>query len=153
MPLPVLTRLLRTFRPYPRYCFIFSPLSNIRYRLFTAIEDTLWLVRLTQPVFTPPSFPRPVTGFLRKVLGNFTYLTSQTKLRQQVRSYYKSGGRLNTSFRRQYLAIVRSPGFRDQPGPKLREQWIGDKNMGGVLFPLSVLATSIRPFTNQETLT
>ena len=47
MPLPVLTRLLYILRPYPRYCLIFNSLGNIRYRLLTAIEDTLWLVRLT----------------------------------------------------------------------------------------------------------
>ena len=47
MPLPILTRLLRTLRSYYCYYFIFSPLGNIRYRLFTAIEDAFWLVRLT----------------------------------------------------------------------------------------------------------
>ena len=47
MPLPILTRLLRILRPYYRYYFIFSPLNNIRYRFFTAIEDIFWLVRLT----------------------------------------------------------------------------------------------------------
>ena len=47
MPLPILTRLLRTLRFYYRYYFIFNPLGNIRYRIFTAIKDTLWLIRLT----------------------------------------------------------------------------------------------------------
>ena len=108
MPLPILTRLLRTLRPYYRYCLIPSPLSNIRHRLPAAIEDAFWLVRLTWPVFAPPSLPRPVAGLLRKVLGNFTYLTSQAELRQQVRGHHKPGGRPDASFRRQYLAIVRS---------------------------------------------
>ena len=47
MFLLIFTRLLRIFRFYYRYYFIPSPLNNIRYRIFTAIEDTLWLIRLT----------------------------------------------------------------------------------------------------------
>ena len=76
MLLPIFTRLLRTLRSYYRYYFIPSPLVNIRYRILTAIKDAFWLIRLTWPAFTSPSLPRPVTGLLYKILGNFTYLTS-----------------------------------------------------------------------------
>ena len=40
MPLLILTYLLRILRSYYRYYFIPSPLSNIRYRIPVAIEDT-----------------------------------------------------------------------------------------------------------------
>ena len=53
MPLPILTRLLRILRPYYRYCLIPSPLSNIRHRLPTAVEDAFWLVRLLAAALMP----------------------------------------------------------------------------------------------------